>query len=687
MPGKINVGWVHINTGMYMTRTRPDKTRLFWGSMAPPPDSDANAESDHWEALPYAVGLLQAYVQQHAPDPDRYTFLLPIHKRIPVEQAVAHLGGANVVGFSVYVWNIRLSLAIARQIKERQPDTLIVFGGPQVPMRAEAFLRQHPWVDIVCHGEGEQVFLSILENCQTRNWDGIPSISYIRPDETFAKHPLAYPIQDLSTIPSPYLTGVFDPLMQANPNTEWMALWETNRGCPFSCSFCSWDSRANRVHKFDQERLFREIEWMAEHQIEYIHCCDANYGLWPRDLDIAQYIAQAKEQQGYPKFFFVENDSCFRERTYQIHNTLHRVGLNGTVILAVQSMDVQTLKNVNRKTSIIQLYQEVQQRFARDGIETLTEMILALPGETYDSFTDGISQVIEQGGHHGISCYNCSILPCAEMAEPAYQARFGMRTVSQQAIAMHSAVTGAVDDDVPEFMETVIATDSMPETDWVKAKAFLWMTDLLHFGRVLRIPFVLLHQLYAISYWELVEAIALADPDRYPLLASVQAMFLDKARAIQQGGPEYFPSGEWLGIWWPADQYVLIKLAMEWELDEFYRQAEHALAACLQARAVGFDPALLHEAIELNRHLFIRPFNLSNLTIEQSYNVWETYHAAMTGDPVRLEQKPNHYRILRMQPLWLTWEDWFEFLVFCYHNRNFYWYRMLPVKSKASAHG
>jgi len=91
-----------------------------------------------------------------------------VYSRIPVQQAVDHLLGADVIGFSTYVWNIRISLEVARRIKAARPETLIVFGGPQVPDRAEEFLRQNPFVDIVSHGEGEPIFLSILENFPRR---------------------------------------------------------------------------------------------------------------------------------------------------------------------------------------------------------------------------------------------------------------------------------------------------------------------------------------------------------------------------------------------------------------------------------------------------------------------------------------------------------------------------------------
>ena len=206
--------------------------------------------------LPYSVGLLQAYVEKHAKDPDRYEFVTPIYARIPVKQAVEQLSGADVVGFSTYVWNIRISLEIARTIKQLKPDTLIVLGGPQVPDKAEEFLRNNPFVDIACHGGGEQVFRDILESFPVKTWDNLPSVSYLRGDGSFVCHARVR-LDDLSGAPSPYLENMFESLMKANPQEKWLVLWETNRGCPFSCTFCDWGSAiASKVYAFDIGRVF-----------------------------------------------------------------------------------------------------------------------------------------------------------------------------------------------------------------------------------------------------------------------------------------------------------------------------------------------------------------------------------------------------------------------------------------------
>ena len=130
------------------------------------------------------------------------------------------------------MWNIELSLRIARRLKQVRPSTRVVFGGPQVPDKPEAFLRQHPFIDIVVHNEGERSFLQLLDRLPGRNWEGLTGVSYLGADGTFFKAPGTERVKDLVEVPSPFLNGMFDDLVAANPQEKWIGLWETNRGCP-----------------------------------------------------------------------------------------------------------------------------------------------------------------------------------------------------------------------------------------------------------------------------------------------------------------------------------------------------------------------------------------------------------------------------------------------------------------------
>ena len=70
---------------------------------------------------------------------------------------------------------------------------------------------------------------------------------------------------DLDVLPSPHLTGVFDHIVKNNSNYKFHMTLETNRGCPYQCTFCDWGSLTyNKIKKFDIDRVFAEIEWAYE---------------------------------------------------------------------------------------------------------------------------------------------------------------------------------------------------------------------------------------------------------------------------------------------------------------------------------------------------------------------------------------------------------------------------------------
>jgi radical SAM superfamily enzyme YgiQ (UPF0313 family) len=637
--------------------------------------------------LPYSAGLLQAYAAKNARHPERYDFGMPIYSRIPVAGAVEALRDADVVGFSTYVWNIRISLEIARRLKALKPAMLIVFGGPQVPDRSEAFLREHPFIDLAVHGEGEAVFLSILENFPSRSFEQVPSVSFVRADGSFQLNPRAERLHDISVIPSPYLSGIFDPLMAANPQEKWLILWETNRGCPFKCTFCDWGSAiAAKVSQFDFERLLREVDWFAGNKVEFIFCCDANYGMLKRDYDITKYVADVKQRFGYPRALSVQNTKNGTDRAYKVQKLLSDAGLNKGVAIALQSVDEHTLEAIKRENISTESFQELQRRFTRDRVETYSDLILGLPGETYDSFADGVAQVIDNGQHNRIQFNNLSILPNAEMGDPAYQKKYGMVMVQTKIINIHGSLKETAEEEIYEVQDLVVATASMPHEDWVRTRAFSWMTALLHFDKVMQIPLVLVRDLCDIGYREIVEAFLGSRAERYPVLADIRRFFIDKARDIQAGGAEYCHSAEWLDIFWPADEYVLIKLCVEGKLDRFYAEAESLLAELTAAHSATLPHELLHEAVRLNRSLIKLPFQREDIEVETSHNIWEYYRAVLVGDRVPLEERACVNRVRRSQAVYETWTDWYREVIWYGNKKGAYLYGNDAAERELAGH-
>ncbi len=633
--------------------------------------------------FPYSVGLLQAYAQKHLKNIDQYEFLLPVYSRIKIEHAVEQLKEADIVLFSAYVWNVRLSLKIAEILKTNKPETIIVFGGPHVPDNGEEFLRQNTFVDIACHKEGEKIICPLLENCAENNWKEVPSISYLDQEGNYIQNPWAKRIKVLDEIPSPYTEGTFDALIEANPHERWLVMWETNRGCPFSCTFCDWGSATQaKVNQFGLERLYKEIDWVREHQIEFIFCCDANFGILKRDFDIAKYAAGSKEKYGFPQALSVQNTKNARDRAYKVQKFLSDHGLNKGVTLALQSLDESTLKHVKRDNISLNAYQDLQHRFTKDKIETYTDMILGLPGETYDSFIDGISRVIENGQHNRIQFGNLSILPNAEMGDLEYQKKFEMEVIETKIINMHGSLIET--EEIYEHQQLVISTNSMPKKDWVKTRAFCWMSAFLHFDKVMQIPFILLHKLGDITFRELIEVLTMEQVQSFPVLSEIHDSFINAAKRIQNGGSEFCESKKWLNLLWPDDELQLINLCTENRLEDFYFEAEALLNLVLKEKFIEVPKLLLHEAIQLNQSLIKLPFQKEDLEINFSYNIWEFYQNQLIGVDIPIEEKPSQYLIDRTTDTWSSWDQWCQEVIWYGNKKGAYLYKLRPVKNMPS---
>ena len=350
--------------------------------------------------LPYSIGILQAYFIHNSKKRENFKFLPTIYKREPLNECVKKLLDCDIVLFSSYVWNEKISLKIAEELKKIDPNKLIIFGGPSVPdnidNKTEEFLTNNKFIDICVHQEGERTNTMLIENFPSKKYDDIPNISYIKNNKFFNNKNIPR-LKTFEKAPSPYLCGVFDQLIKDNPKERWLASWETNRGCPFSCAYCDWGSATNsKVSRMELDRVFQEMDWFSKNKIEFIFV-DANFGMLPRDYDIALKAVENKKKYGYPHVLSVQNAKNARERAYKVQKLLADNGLSKGVTLAMQSVDNHTLKEIKRDNISIADYQELQKRFTKDGIPTYTEFILALPGDTYESFAKGVSDVIQAG--------------------------------------------------------------------------------------------------------------------------------------------------------------------------------------------------------------------------------------------------------------------------------------------------
>ena len=126
----------------------------------------------------------------------------------------------------------------------------------------------------------------------------------------------------------------------------------------------------------------------------------------------------------------------------------------------------------------LEAFDRLQRHYAKEGLDTYSDLIIGLPAETYATFTEGVSRVIRNGQLNRVAFYECSVLPNAPMARLEYREAFEIETVPVKLVHAHEPLDRG-DGDEPEFLEMVISTSTMKREDWIRARVFAYFVDLL----------------------------------------------------------------------------------------------------------------------------------------------------------------------------------------------------------------
>jgi hypothetical protein len=415
-------------------------------------------ENNYW--LPYSAGCLWSYVRQFADIAETFVLKDLIFRREPPAQVLQRMQNPVIAGFSCYVWNERYCLSIAEQIKQRWPECVIVFGGPQ----ASGAMLQHSFIDSIIMGEGEEPFLECLR-----------SIAAGQPVEQFYQKQR---LQNLN-IPSPYTTGVFDQIIQNNPGAVWSTTIETNRGCPFACTFCDWGSTTySKIKQFNLERVQNDLEWCVDKPISYIFVADANFGVFKeRDVEIARLIRSVTDRSSIDSV----NVQYAKNSTEVVFTIAKILGdYSRGVTVSVQSMHDETLDAIKRKNLDVNNIKHLMQLSEQYNVATYTEVILGLPLETCESWRQGLTDILEMGQHNSIDMWFAQLLINSELAQPDSRQRYNIKSImAKDYMSLFNFTDWR---EIEEEIELINATSTMTTQEMIECYMYGWMIIHFHTG-------------------------------------------------------------------------------------------------------------------------------------------------------------------------------------------------------------
>ena len=350
------------------------------------------------KSIPIGIGYVGAYCKEKFKD---NLNVLPFRTLAPLLKEM-ELAPPDIIGFGCYDWNYHLSRKVATLIKNKFPDCITVFGGACIdadPLDNMTFLVENQHIDFLVFGDGEFPFSVIVEQLlnlgasankkKEISYMRIPGVRTLDKGEIVMGQPTDL-VDDLGVLPSPYLTGFFDELLQSS---LLMPILQNVRGCPYQCCFCVSGSQPPKLRRFPLERVCAEIDYLrenAKHRI--LRFSDDNFGILPEDMQVAEYIVKSNNLYDYPTGIKIYLSKKLNKRSLKISNTLKKLTLMN---ISFQSVSPEVLNNIKRPHIPVDRVAENLEFARKNGIATGSELIFGLPGESVASFRETVDKIIE----------------------------------------------------------------------------------------------------------------------------------------------------------------------------------------------------------------------------------------------------------------------------------------------------
>jgi putative methyltransferase len=386
--------------------------------------------SSRSKVVDYTWMSLKTYVEDNYKGSVNWHWSYPIHdsRADSIDQLVEEILEQNptVVGFAAYVWNIGLTRAVAARLKELRPDVYITFGGPFSEYKEDPnYFINNPYIDFTCEtdGYGEPFINELLYRIETdKDWSKVPFLIMKREGgytrfASYAKRMFVWP-RKIYERNEDYLKKV----LSEPYSIPAMVVYETHRGCPYSCSFCEWSGGTNTKVSFKPtDMIYEDIRWLITNSyLETLHLVEANFGQLDRDVELIKEICELSRKTGYPKAVNIYGLSKSKKKNvYEIDSLLVEHGLAIDLKISLQDLDDDVLRNINRVDepwqNQFEEYMKIRDKF---GVLLKAEMIRGLPGVTLDTYYDSINEICKRNIY--AQRYQWHLLPTSPAADKGY---------------------------------------------------------------------------------------------------------------------------------------------------------------------------------------------------------------------------------------------------------------------------
>ena len=435
------------------------------------------------EVFPLNIGFVASYAHKQFPQQLELRLFKSITR---LHEAIMH-SPPDVLALSNYPWCHNIDLASFEIMRRRRPESIRVMGGPNFPHRTDLqqeYLLKRPLIDTHIYLDGEVPFanlISVILACEslgtareTIKKSRIAGCVHLDMSQKLGFEADAVRIADLDEIPSPYLDGFMDEFFDGRLSP----MIQTNRGCPFACTYCAdGTSQVNKVHKFGVDRVKQDISYIAQRvkpSTKTLFISDLNYGMYARDKQVSEHIASVRKEFNYPLYIDVSIGKNSKHRIIENIETLNGAMRLG---LSVQSMDKQVLEFVKRDNLRLSDYTDLMPSIIKSGLSTASEVILGLPGDSRETHIDSLCQLIDLGVDN-VFAYTLMLLNGSELYTPEQMLKWGYQT-KFRVIPRDFTWVEPLGKGIVEVEEVVVGSNTLTFEDYVYCRQFVLLVNLV----------------------------------------------------------------------------------------------------------------------------------------------------------------------------------------------------------------